>query len=182
MSYLSVVSLSDRSRMDWDIRKTAAECSVCKAPFGEGVEVCSALFDRTTEFERRDYCLACWQAAGRDEVFSFWRTRVPCRDEPRRPVVDKDVVLNFFDRLEGAEEALKRNFRYVLALLLMRKKVLKFTDVERGEGGEVLVLYDKERDRECRVPNPQLTDEEIQSVTEEVGKLLNIEVSDEESG
>ncbi len=162
--------------MDWEIRKPSRECASCNAQFDENAEVHSALFDKTTEFERVDYCANCWQQLERDGIFSYWKTCIPPREGPTRQVVDHEVVMNFFRRLADATEPVKRNFRYVLALLLMRKKHLKFRDVVREDGGEFLVLYDPAEGQERRVYNPQLTEEEIQGVTEEMGKVLNIQL------
>ena len=118
----------------------------------------------------------CWPAQDHDKAFSYWQTRIPKKDAPVRRFVDDEVILDFFKKLEGQEEPSKKSFRYVLGLLLMRKKVLKFTEFRRGETSGILVLYDKVRDSKYEVADPNLTEEQIQQVTEEIGQVLNAKV------
>jgi len=168
--------------MDWNIGSTSLACAVCNKPFAEEQEVLSALYDERPEFVRRDYCAECWPKQDPRSAFSYWRTRIPKRDAPVRRFVDDDIVLDFFRRLEGSPDPAKRNFRYVLALLLMRRKALKFAefrrpvpDSDRGnEGGAVLVLHDRLRDCDYEVPDPNLSEEQVQQVTQEIHQLLNV--------
>ena len=58
--------------------------------------------------------------------------------------------------------------RYILGLLLIRRKVLKFVDVERSGDDELLVLRAPATGDEYRVTNPRLCDEELAAVQAEV--------------
>ncbi len=160
--------------MEWEIEKGEMGCHACRKPFQERDEYFSAIYDRAAQFERRDFCMGCWDAVGRDELFSFWKTRVPAKEEQVKKFVDDEVILNFFMRLEDETDPLKRNFRYVLGLFLMRKKLLKFKDVARDETGEALVLHSRQEDKDYKVYIVELSDEEILHVTEEVGQILNV--------
>ena len=162
--------------MDWEISNLARQCSGCEHAFAEEDEVFSGLCDEKTAFVRRDYCEACWGRMDCAEFYSNWRTRMPKKDETPKRFVDDDVLLNFFYRLEGEEEELKVNFRYVLALLLIRKKLLKFKSLRREGEQEWLILFDRREDRNHEVLNPDLAAEQLTSVTEECGKLLNIKL------
>lgn len=162
--------------MDWEINKSALECSACKAVFEGGQGLHSALYDEVEGFIRRDYCDACWESADKSAVFSFWRTRVPKKGEKVRQFVDDDTLMNFLTRLAGEADRAKRNFRYVLALLLMRKKLLKFRESVMGDGGEELVLVEPKTAVEHHVFNPQLTDEELAQVRDEIGQVLNVKL------
>jgi hypothetical protein len=160
--------------MDWNIRETSLHCSACTREFQEGEEVFCALFDRVTTFERRDYCTACWPPQDASGVYSRWQRLMPHREKPVTKHVNAEVVYDFFRKLEGEMDRLKQCFRYVLGLMLMRKKVLKFKGVERGDGGEGLRLTDPHTGVEYLVPDPILTEAEVTSLTEEIGKILNI--------
>ena len=162
--------------MDWNITRGELTCAHCGKSFAEDEEYVSAVYDEKAEFVRRDYCLTCEGRVSREESFSFWKTRSPVKDKGPKKFVDDGVILNFFMRLQNEHDQLKRNFRYVLGLLLMRKRVLKFKDVERGEGGEALVLYSPREQEDYRVYIPQLTEEEIAQVTDEVGQILNVQL------
>ena len=160
--------------MDWNITRGELQCSHCAKPFQEGEEYSSAIHDRGTEFVRQDFCNECSSQINREECFSFWQTRVPVKEQEQKKFVDDEVIFNFFLRLANEQDQLKRNFRYVLALFLMRKKQLKFKDVARSDEGEALVLHSSREQEDYEVPIPQLSEEEIQQVTEEVGQILNV--------
>jgi hypothetical protein len=160
--------------MEWEIGGKAVNCAECGKAFDEEEELFSALFDDQAAFARKDYCVGCWDGGGARAAFSFWRTRVPRRDEPVRRIVDDDVLIDLFQRLEGAEEENRRNFRFVVALLLMRRKVLRYVELKREADGSALVLHDRIRGCRCEVADPGLTEEQIQQVTEEVAQLLNM--------
>jgi len=160
---------------EWPITRGEKRCTACAREFVENERYCSALYDRGTTFERRDFCTACWQGES-PEMFSFWQTQVPPKEAKKKLLVDDDVLLDFFARLEGATDELKINFRYILALVLMRKKILKFVDVRRTGDAEVLVMRMPREKTTWEVLNPQLDEEKIAQVTEEVGKILNVEL------
>ena len=160
---------------DWQIARGERKCASCGREFQEEESYCSALYDRKTEFERQDFCTDCWNGET-PEMFSFWQTRVPPREAKKKLLVDDDVLLDFFRRLEGATDELKVNFRYILTLILMRRKVLKFTDVKRSDDTEFLVVELRREKTTFDVLNPQLDEQKIAQVTEEVGTILNVQL------
>jgi len=160
--------------MDWEIGNATLACATCGKPFAEEQGILSALYDERPAFVRRDYCKDCWPQQDRQSVFSYWETRIPKRDAPVRRFVDDDIVMDFFRRLEGSQEPAKVSFRYVLGLLLMRKKALKLKEFRRTETSATLVLHDRLRDCDYEVADPNLTEEQIQQVTGEIHQVLNV--------
>ncbi len=167
--------------MDWNISRSLRRCSSCEKEFAEEEGYYSALYDTGADFERKDFCSGCWaqqDAPHRKLAFSFWKTEVPKADEPRKVFVDDAVIFDFFQRLAAEEDQpIKRNFRYILGLMLMRKKLLKFKDVAREDGKEYLILRRSRTQEEHRVLNPQLTDEEMDQVKNELTTILETEVT-----
>ena len=160
---------------EWKIQRGERTCASCGRTFAELESYWSALYDRQSEFARLDFCTGCWKG-DTPEMFSFWQTRLPAKEEKRRLLVDDDVLVDFFLKLEGATDELKVNFRYILGLVLMRKKILKFADVKRGESGEFLVMAFPREKTTFEVFNPQLSEDNIARLTEEVGKILNVQL------
>jgi hypothetical protein len=63
--------------------------------------------------------------------------------------------------------------RYVLALLLVRRRVLREDEPELDEQGrQVLVLYCPRRDATYKVPTAIPTEARINEIQEELAKLL----------
>jgi len=165
---------------EWDIRDPSRKCTRCERPFAEGEPVFSALRETEDGFERLDCCAACWGAVEAEGFYSRWRTVACVREEPLARRMSGKVVLDFFHHLEGETERRKQCFRYVLGLMLVRKKVMRFLGVERGSDGDFLVLKESGSAVEYRVADPRLTPDEVASLTEEVGRLLQVSVAGQE--
>ena len=162
--------------MEWNVARTKRVC-VCGRELAENEAYAAALYEQGEEFVRKDYCAPCWEKAkDAGGVFSFWKTTVPPKGQKRRLFAADEVLLDFFFRLENAEEEQKRHFFYLLGLILMRKKLLKFEDIERREGQELLCLRVPREDRVVRVPNPRLTDEQIEAVKGQLSEILDFQV------
>jgi hypothetical protein len=162
--------------MDWNVAKSQRVCG-CGRELEENETYFAALYEEGEEFLRRDYCAACWEKVKEEGgFFSFWKTSVPPKEQKRRLFADDEVLLDFFFRLEGAEEEQRRHFFYLLALILMRKKLLKFEDIERDEERELLCLRYPLEDRRFRVPDPKLSEEQIEAVKEQLSEILDFRV------
>ena len=86
------------------------------------------------------------------------------------------MILNFFLRLEGADEPERVNLRYIVALILMRKRILKFETAGKEGETDYWVLRLVRDKTHHRVVNPHLSDEEIDELSQQVGDLLNMDV------
>ena len=162
---------------DWKIAKSTFVCSSCASKFKAAQSYVSVLFDRVEGFERQDFCAVCFQEKPPAHVFSFWKAVVPDADENEapRPVLDVASVLDFFRRLEGEREPQKAAFRYVLALMLTRKKVLRLQGGGKGSAGpDVLVFTEGRGGERHEVVQPPLDESEIAAVSEELGRLLGL--------
>jgi hypothetical protein len=134
------------------------------------------------QFARQDYCAACWaQAAERTgtspSLFGVWRSRVPEAREKRKTFVDDELLVNFFERLEGSDEPAKVQFRFVLALILMRKRVLVYDRMDRpADGQEVWTMHLKGSESHCQVVDPHLEEDRITEVSQQLGSILEGEL------
>ena len=146
---------------------------ICDKEFCEEDEYYSALFDVRNAFIRKDFCNLCWNKEREDNLFSFWKTKVPKKDKPTERVINIEILLDMFIRLEGNNETYQKNLRYVLALYLIRKKIFKLKSLKRQNGEEIITLYYPKEDREFAVFNPNLKEDEIEAITSEMGQLLN---------
>jgi hypothetical protein len=163
--------------MDWNIAKPQRLCSTCERELAENETYYAALYEEGEEFLRRDYCEACWpEAEAQGGFFSRWRTTIPPKEQKRRLFADDEVLVDFFLRLEHDEETERRHFFYLLALVLMRKKILKFEDIDRDGEHEHLVLRYPAEDRVVRVRDPKLSEEEIEGVKEQLSQILDFRV------
>jgi hypothetical protein len=160
--------------IDYQIQPHTRRCFLTGRELKPGEKYFSVLLDEAGQFVRHDYSAEVWQGPP-DGAFSFWAGKVPAADGSKRPRIDDEMLLECFGRLEGQDDPSRVNFRYVVALLLMRRKRLKFSAALTEQGREVLRLRDARTGAEHEVVNPGLTDEEMASVQEEVLKVLGWE-------
>ena len=108
---------------------------------------------------RRDYCVASWQGAG-ENVVAWWRSRVPLGDGGKPKLAPQDVLLDLFAEL--AKQPGEAAFRYVLGLLLLRRRIVKLVETRRDEAGEAMLLDCPRRDEqfELRVAAPSVQETE----------------------
>ena len=163
---------------EFEVARPGGRCHVSGRQLEPGEDFYTVLIETPQGFERRDYSMENWQGPP-GGAFCHFKTRLPSREGPKRTFVDDDVLINFFLRLAGSEEAMKLRFRFVLSLILLRKRLLKYERTIREdekEFWEMRLMRDKTAHR---VFNPALNDTEIGELTTELGSILAGHVPDE---
>lgn len=156
---------------DYQIQANTRRCSATGRELTPGERYYTALLEEGDRFVRQDFAVEAWQGppAG---AFSFWTGRVPLSSDPAKPRFDDDVLEECFQRLEGQSESSRVNFRYVVALLLIRRKRFRFEETIEDNGVEHLEISNVRTGAKHRVINPQLTDEQMAQVQQEVFHVL----------
>ena len=157
---------------DYEIQGPTRTCAATGRELKPGDPFHAVLVESDGRMVRTDYAADAWPGPPPGAV-AHWSGKVPAADKPRRPVVNDDLLLDCFDRLKGSADPDGLNFRYVAALLLMRRKRFKFEDVIRDDGGrDVLLLRDARGGAVHQVADPRLTDEQVAAVQAEVFRVL----------
>ncbi|MFO0972659.1 MAG: hypothetical protein U1A27_04345 [Phycisphaerae bacterium] len=161
---------------DYEISRGAGQCSACGRTLGAGEAYFSAVLDRPAGLQRVDTCNACWGAPP-TEALCYFRSRVPPPRQPkRRLLVDDATLLTFFERLEDhAADDLRRDFRFVLALILMRRRVLKYERSLRDEGVDHWLLRRAGAETTYRLMDRRLDEQRITLLMGELGAILATE-------
>ena len=155
---------------EWRIAKRSRTCAHSGAAIETGRPFYSALIETGDLFERRDFSIDAWPEVDKTAFFSHWKNK---GGEPeKRPPVDFDRLLSFFDRLEGEEGREKRLLRYVLALVLARRRRLRLDDMSKTADGDRLVARDRRTGREIIILSPNATSEELAEAEERLGRLF----------
>jgi hypothetical protein len=157
---------------EYDIQGPTRVCAASGQELKPGDRFFGVLLDEDGKLVRKDYSEAAWPGPP-DGHLAYWVGHVPTDDKPRKPVVNDEVLLDCFDRLRERGDPDSLNFRYVAALLLMRKKKFRFEDAIRDEAGrEVLSLRDSRNGAVHQVIDPKLSDEQVAAVQAEVFRVL----------
>jgi hypothetical protein len=156
--------------IDFEIQRCSRRCSVSGRELASG-EICySALVSEGGEIVRLDYSAEAWPGPP-ESAIGWWQTTVIDPSAGRLHWAPNDVMLHYFERL--AEDPTAADARYVLALLLVRRRIAR---VERAEedasGRESLVLYCPRNETEYRLPVVIPTAERAAAIQQQLAKLL----------
>ncbi len=159
---------------EYQIQPNTRRCAITGQELLPGAKFYTVLLDQAGKFVRQDYSSEAWQGPP-PEAFSFWSGRVPAPDGPRRPRIDDELLMECFGRLQNETDPGRVSFCYVVALLLMRRKRLRFDRVQMDGEREVLVLRCVRAGIVYEVVNPRLTEEQMAEVQDEVFRVLGWE-------
>jgi len=162
---------------DWEIKKTLGQCTGTGREFEIGEEYFAALVDGPEGLERRDFSADYWNE-NHPAVYCFWKTKLPNPELKKKVFVDDEMLMAFFDRLSDETDPEKVNFRFVLTLVLMRKRKLKYDSCEIIDGDEVWTVKVTGQDRSETVVNPHLTEDQIEGLTGQMGQILQMDFED----
>ena len=166
--------------MEWTVVSSDGSCAACGRKFAEREEYCSVLSNAGEGFSRKDYCLECWKGPGA-ETFSFWRTRSKLKPAPAKRFVGDEVLIDFFERLCTSDDASKGKFRFIMAVLLMRKRLLKERSRRRTEAGLIWTVEVPRLGKTFEVEDQGLSEGEIAALLGEIGQVLNLELSEKDA-
>ena len=77
----------------------------------------------------------------------------------------------------GPSESQRRDLRFVLSLLLIRKKILLLKGTFIRDKFEWLELQERrESDKTYEIANPELSETELEQVRDAIGELLQMQV------
>lgn len=159
---------------DWEIHKPLGTCAGNGKAIGPDEEFIATLVETPEGMQRRDYCLEYW-AANKPEVYCYWKSKMTKADQKKKLFIDNDMLLAFFERLATETDEEKINFRFVLTLVLMRKRILKYESSKIEDGKEIWTLKVAGKDQLEQVVNPHLMEDKIEQLSEQLGQILQVE-------
>ena len=175
---------------EWKIRRRHGECSRCQSTFEDGHRHASILrIDDEETLVREDLCSECWEGGDASELLFWWFTRYQ-ENKTKTLRLDLESLERLFLQLEGRKQEKVQELRYLVCLLLMRKRRLKLIRVERKKQGERLILRRPRRTEELAVWVVDFTPERMEEMRASLQQALEgagadeagTEPSDEETG
>ncbi|MDB6076613.1 MAG: hypothetical protein JWO82_360 [Akkermansiaceae bacterium] len=162
----------------WHIRSRARSCSVTDRPFEDGETIVTALFPdpESSGYVRKDFSVQEWKNRDEEVIgkpFSFWKAvyHVPVAGE-KKDAFRRESPEELLRRLVEEEEDHTENARYILAVMLERKKVLRETDTQRTPNGILRVYEHRKLGDVFIVRDPDIPLSEVERVQDEVMILL----------
>ena len=155
----------------YQIQGPARICSITGRELKPGERFYSALLDEAGQLLRKDFASDAWKEPPTGSI-AFWTGKIPTSDRPVKPIINEELLLDCFEHLTETQDPKQQNFRYILALLLMRKKRLRFEDLRKHEDGEYLHLRDLKNNEKYEILDPRLSEQEMEAVQDEVFRVL----------
>jgi hypothetical protein len=132
--------------LELEIKNCSRTCATTSRALNPGEVYFSVLEASEHDFVRHDYCVEAWSGPPQ-ECVGWWRSRVPTKDDNQPRLAPTDVMLNLFEVL--ADRPAEIEFRYLLGLLLLRRRILRREDSNRDDQlREVLQLHCQSRSKD----------------------------------
>jgi len=121
-------------------------------------------------FRREDLSEEAWESRNDNvQPFSFWRSKYEPPAPPAPEPLPRDDAEGLLRRLVSENDPVYANVRYILALMLERKRVLRPME---SEDDDVLVYEHVGTGETIVLVNPHLGFDQIPAVQREVSMLL----------
>jgi hypothetical protein len=159
----------------YSLARPLGKCSVCDRVIPPGEKFFAAVRDGAAGLERVDISTDCWETFDRAPLLAFWQTVMPAANAAKAKIfVDDTVLCDLFARLgDSAQDAAKLNFRFVLGLILMRKRLLVYESTRVDGQQEIWTVRFKGKEETIDLLNPRLNEEQIAEVGGQLGQILS---------
>ena len=160
---------------EWKVNKPLGQCCGTGKTIDPGEEYFATLVETKEGLQRRDFSTDYWKKE-KPVVFCYWKTKLPLPDEKKHIFVDDEMLISFFERLGRETEKEKIDFRFVLTLILMRKRRLKYDSNRKENGKEIWRLRVTGGNETVEVINPQLSEEQIEQLSSQISQILQVDI------
>jgi hypothetical protein len=159
---------------EWDIKSRGDRCSVTGREFADGEFFYTALYRDKHGFRREDLSEEAWnQRNDNIQPFSFWRSKFEPPAPPPPEALGKETAEDLLRRYMEDDDPNHTSARYLLAVMLERKRILKQTAQTDSEDGGRSLIYEHAKTGEVFVvPDPELQLEQLASVQQQLADLL----------
>lgn len=166
--------------LDFEVQRCTRRCAATERALVPGDVCYSVLEIYGADVVRKDFCTEGWTGAPK-AAFGWWKSRVPEPTAKRIKLAPNDVLLELFDQLADRPE--QQDLRYVLTLLLIRRRVLRI-DLANGDPGELrpdtlsdnivkaMVVHCPKRDVSYDVTVNMPSGERIDEIQRQLSELL----------
>jgi hypothetical protein len=156
--------------LDFEIQRCTRRCFATERELRPGETYYAALVQQGAEVVRRDFSEEAWPGPP-EQTLGWWKAQLPDAAARKHHWAPNDVMLHYFEQL--GEQSDKLDVRYVLALLMIRRRVVRQEGSETDEAGrEVAVLFCPRNDQEYRTPVVMPSAERAKEIQNELAQLL----------
>ncbi|HZZ44467.1 MAG TPA: hypothetical protein VFE58_16145 [Tepidisphaeraceae bacterium] len=160
----------------YEVGRPGGKCAVSGRDILPGDRFMAALRETPEGFERIDVSMEAWEEFDKTGLLGFWQTTMPHAEAKKKLFVDDEVLCGLFERLADTAEPAKLNFRFVLGLILMRKRMLVYESSRHDGDREIWSMRFKGREDRLDLLNPKLDEQQVMEVSQQLSEILNEEL------
>ena len=165
--------------LDFEVQRCTRRCAATDRALEPGELSYSVLEVHGADVVRKDFCSEAWSGAP-ESALGWWKTRIPEPSSKKVKLAPNEVLLDLFDELADRPE--QCDLRYVLTLLLIRRRVLRLDTptepvgttppVNLGRSPEMMFVYCTKRDATYSVPAEMPDPARIDEIQLQLSELL----------
>ncbi len=103
-----------------------------------------------------------------DGAIGHWQCMIPASAENHRLKLDPDSLFDYFVQLNDSPNVVQQQYRYVLSLLLLRKRRLILEEVVQTEDRPTMRLAGSGGEGPFDVPEEELSEDQIQRLQQQL--------------
>lgn len=153
--------------MEFNIRPIGKCCAKTGRPFQSGDICWSVLLEKDGQLIRQDIGSEAWEGPPENAI-GHWRTLITEVANAGRPKLDADSLFDYFLQLSDSPNIVQQQYRYVLSLLLLRKRRLILEEVIEIDDRPTMRLMGSGGEGPFDVPEEELNEEQIHRLQEQL--------------
>lgn len=164
--------------IDWNIQSRAHVCQACQKPFVEKQSFHTLLFDERNGYLRMDICEECWKAqysqgaVEKKGFVSHWQSTYTPPPAAPPEAIQKDTAETLLRKLVERNDPTHAGARFILAVMLERKRILK-VKAQVVENGARVFIYEHPKTGDLfSIADPNLQLDHLEQVQKDVAHLL----------
>jgi len=163
--------------LDFEVQRCSRRCAATDRALEPGDMCYSVLEVNGADVFRKDFSEDAWNGAP-DGALGWWKSRIPETTAKKIKLAPNEVLLELFDQL--ADQPDQIDLRYVLGLLLVRRRVLRVEEVAEApdtqnstpESHEMMRVYCGKRDATYDVVVNMPTGARVDEIQQQLSDLL----------
>lgn len=161
---------------EWNIKPRKLACEKCQADFENHQSYMSRLVFNDQGYVRADFCMPCWTQAEqqRADAVSIWKGMFEAPiPQPEDPLKKENIETRLRSMMEISDPT-KAGIRYLLAIILERKRILvEKSVVTREDGGKTHIYEHRKSGESFILEDPMLDFNQLGQIELEVKAMLS---------
>jgi hypothetical protein len=162
---------------EFDFKRSSRQCSATGQPIERGTDFYSVLLEQDdSSLTRQDISATAWQGPP-ENCIGWWRSRLPSLEKGRVYWAPNEVLVTVFQHASSTPG--QEDIAYVMALLLVRKRILQWKETVQRDGRPWMRLHDARQNTDLEVAEASLTAQRVAEIQAELAEKL---FTDERTG